>query len=143
MQQPYEWTRVTWEVTGERQMRRSKTIRIPVREAKRTRLSIRIMQSLLVASALLLAWWFPFFGASSSSTHDSNTLKQSRDNLDGTASSRFVNGKRFQILTPQTSCQTPDASDTTTRDPGDGYVQRILQQSTRDTSTIKVLNDLR
>ena len=139
MYEPYEWTRTTWEVVGERQMRRIKTIRIPVREAKRTRLSIRIMQSLLVASALLLAWWFPFSGASSNSTPDSNTLKQSRDNLDGTASSLYVNGKHIQILTPQTSCQTQDASDTTTPNQDNGFDQRILQQSTRDTSHIKVL----
>ena len=139
MQEPYEWTRTTWDLAGEKQIPRSKTIRIPVREANRTRLSIRIMQSLLVASALLLAWWFPFSGGSSSSTLDSNTLKQSRDNLGGTVSRVYVNGKHFQILTPQTSCPTPDALDTTTPNQDDGYVQRILQQSTRDTSTIKVL----
>jgi len=139
MYEPYEWTRTTWEVVGERQMRRTKTIRIPVREAKRTRLSIKIMQSLLVASALLLAWWFPSFGASSNSTPDSNTLKRSRDNLDGTANSLYVNGKHFQILTPQTSCQTRDVSDTTTPSQDNGFDHRILQQSTRDISNIKVL----
>jgi len=120
-------------------MQRVKTIRIPVREAKNTRLSIRIMQSLLVASVLLLVWLFPLFGESSSSTLDSDTLRQSRVKPDGTASSLYVNGKHFQILTPQTSCQTPDVSDTTTPNQDNGFDHRILQQSTRDTSNIQVL----
>jgi hypothetical protein len=97
------------------------------------------MQSLSVASALLLAWWFPFSGASSSSTLDSNTLKQSKDDLDGIENSLYVNGKHFQILTPQTSCPTRDVSDTTIPDQDNGFDHRILQQSTRDTSNIKVL----
>ena len=138
MQEPYDWTRTTWDLAGEKQIPRSKTIRIPVREANRTRLSIRIMQSLLVASALLLAWWFPSFGGSSNSTRDSNTLRQSRDNLDGTANRPYDNGKHSQILTPRTSCQTPDALDITIPSQDNGYVL-ILQKSTRDTSNIKVL----
>ena len=139
MQRPYEWTRVTWDAVGERQLPRSQTIRIPVREARSTRLSIRIMQSLLVASVLLLVWLFPLFGESSSSTLDSDTLRQSRVKPDGIENSLYVNGKHFQILTPQTSCQTRDVSDTTTPNQDNGFDHRILQQSTRDTSNIQVL----
>lgn len=146
MHTPYEWTRVTWEVTGEKQMPRSKTIRIPVRKANSIRQLTRIMLCLLGLLSLSLGWLYRCSGACSNSTLALTNLKKQslgRAHTDGTANRRSVNGKDLQILTPRTSSQTPATSDTTIPNQDDGYVQRILQQSTRDTSTIKVLNDLR
>ena len=153
MQRPYEWTRVTWDGAGAKQMHRTKTIRIPVRRAKNTQRLIRTMLCLLGSLSLSLAWLFHCSGECSSTTLDLislNTLSsptpgKSPENLpakvhtDGIENRPFANGKAMLILTPRTSFPTRETSDTTTPHPADGYAQRILRQSTRDPSTIKVL----
>jgi len=123
-------------------IRRRKTIRVPVAKYRRIRLWTRIMWCLSVLLSLSLFWLFHSCGECSDSTLaliSSKKPLQARAGTDGTVSKLFVNGKTIPILTPATSCPTQEPLDTTIPPPDDGYAPRILQQSDRDTSKIKVL----